>query len=553
MHDVFISYSSKNKNVADAIVSDFEQNGIRCWYAPRDIRPGEEWVTAITKALEVSKALVLIYTDESNNSRQVMNEIAVAFNAGITIVPFKLSNEQMSSELVYYLTRVHWLDAVSKPLSENITALREYIDVIIKTPNGAAPASVKRAGEIVAEEDEAVKKHNNKVMKTVLCVVGVFAILVIIGIIAVIKLDRRAQEQAYADAIVSYYASTDIEDLGLEGSFEFLSERYPDSYYFLGKMYERRGDFETAYHYFETGEQKSDNLCLLGLGGMYLEGYGVEKDMVTAKSYFDNALFAGCVEANFFEGYMWTWGLIPGEDADLSKGKEYADAALESDNKEILALTYLLLGDICRLGYADADMTREDALKYYEIAVLYCPYYESESYDRKGSYYIEDKDYSLAIDWYLKAAQLGNRHSMKMLGDLYYDGIGTDMDTDKAKGYYLAAGGFKELSSAPWFERADDGFDNDVVFNKLGLIYYYDYDYEKALYFFLLAADEFDNVYGMGNAGMTYEILEDWENSMKYYGAAIDAGHQDSENFRRRIRMMVDDGLVSAADAAKWI
>ena len=140
-----------------------------------------------------------------------------------------------------------------------------------------------------------------------------------------------------------------------------------------------------------------------------------------------------------------------------------------------------------------------------------------------------------------------------MLGDLYYDGIGTDMDTDKAKGYYLAAGGFKELSSAPWFERADDGFDNDVVFNKLGLIYYYDYDYEKALYFFLLAADEFDNVYGMGNAGMTYEILEDWENSMKYYGSAIDAGHRDSENFRRRIRMMVDDGLVSAADAAKWV
>ena len=28
--DVFISYSSKNKNVADAIVNEFEQNGIKC-------------------------------------------------------------------------------------------------------------------------------------------------------------------------------------------------------------------------------------------------------------------------------------------------------------------------------------------------------------------------------------------------------------------------------------------------------------------------------------------------------------------------------------------
>ena len=32
--DVFVSYSSKNKDIADAIVSDFEQNRIKCWYAP---------------------------------------------------------------------------------------------------------------------------------------------------------------------------------------------------------------------------------------------------------------------------------------------------------------------------------------------------------------------------------------------------------------------------------------------------------------------------------------------------------------------------------------
>ncbi len=158
MHDVFISYSSKNKNVADAIVSDFEQNGIRCWYAPRDIRPGEEWVTAITKALECSKALVLIYTEDSNTSRQVMNEIAVAFNAGITIVPFKLTDEQMSSELEYYLTRVHWLDALSKPLKKNIVSLREYIDIIISTPNGSAPVHTKSADEIAAEKLKAAEE-----------------------------------------------------------------------------------------------------------------------------------------------------------------------------------------------------------------------------------------------------------------------------------------------------------------------------------------------------------------------------------------------------------
>lgn len=42
-HDVFISYSSKDKPVADATVAVLEANGIRCWIAPRDIRPGADW------------------------------------------------------------------------------------------------------------------------------------------------------------------------------------------------------------------------------------------------------------------------------------------------------------------------------------------------------------------------------------------------------------------------------------------------------------------------------------------------------------------------------
>ena len=52
-HDVFVSYSSKNKNYADAIVADLEQHGVKCWYAPRDILPGETWIGAINAALRL--------------------------------------------------------------------------------------------------------------------------------------------------------------------------------------------------------------------------------------------------------------------------------------------------------------------------------------------------------------------------------------------------------------------------------------------------------------------------------------------------------------------
>jgi len=41
-HDAFISHSSKDKTIADATCAYLEASKIRCWVAPRDIRPGGE-------------------------------------------------------------------------------------------------------------------------------------------------------------------------------------------------------------------------------------------------------------------------------------------------------------------------------------------------------------------------------------------------------------------------------------------------------------------------------------------------------------------------------
>ena len=46
-HDVFISYSTKDKPTADAACAALEAKGIRCWIAPRDILPGSDWGEAI--------------------------------------------------------------------------------------------------------------------------------------------------------------------------------------------------------------------------------------------------------------------------------------------------------------------------------------------------------------------------------------------------------------------------------------------------------------------------------------------------------------------------
>ena len=41
-HDVFISYSHKDKPIAYGICAKLETVGVRCWIAPRDITAGED-------------------------------------------------------------------------------------------------------------------------------------------------------------------------------------------------------------------------------------------------------------------------------------------------------------------------------------------------------------------------------------------------------------------------------------------------------------------------------------------------------------------------------
>ena len=61
-HQVFISYSSKDKPVADAVCAGLEARGIRCWIAPRDIVPGLEWRAAPVDGISGEKVMVLIFS-----------------------------------------------------------------------------------------------------------------------------------------------------------------------------------------------------------------------------------------------------------------------------------------------------------------------------------------------------------------------------------------------------------------------------------------------------------------------------------------------------------
>lgn len=142
MHDIMISYSHKDRTYATMIVSILEQNGIKCWIDYRDALPGIEYAGSIVRAIKSSKAFVLLLSAYSNASAQVLNEINIAVNYGVTVIPFRIDETDLSDNMQYYLGKTHWLDAITPPMEAHIMELAEVIrrHTAPVTPTGEAPA-----------------------------------------------------------------------------------------------------------------------------------------------------------------------------------------------------------------------------------------------------------------------------------------------------------------------------------------------------------------------------------------------------------------------------
>lgn len=153
-HDIFISYSHKDKPIADAICANLESAGFRCWIAPRDIAPGLDWPTAISNAISASRMMVLVFSANSNSSNDVSRELILAANNDLIIIPFKLDNISPEPGKQYYLARTHWLDAMNPPTQEQINTLVGHVRSFLSEKG--VSTMVQPASEVKPPSDEVV-------------------------------------------------------------------------------------------------------------------------------------------------------------------------------------------------------------------------------------------------------------------------------------------------------------------------------------------------------------------------------------------------------------
>jgi hypothetical protein len=143
-YDVFISYASKDKTIADAVCARLEAAGIRCWIAPRDIVAGTSYGEAIIEAIRGLKVMVLVFSSNANASGHIPKEVERAVSNGVAIVPFRIEDVAPGKSLDYFIGSVHWLDAMTPPMEK-------HLDDLAATVQKLLPAKPGEQGVPVAE------------------------------------------------------------------------------------------------------------------------------------------------------------------------------------------------------------------------------------------------------------------------------------------------------------------------------------------------------------------------------------------------------------------
>lgn len=98
-HEVFISYSSANIQTAQAICHALESNRIKCWMAPRDIRPGAEYGDIIEEAIVTCKVFLIVFSETSQISRWVRSELNIGFSSNKPIIPFRIDPTDLKGSM----------------------------------------------------------------------------------------------------------------------------------------------------------------------------------------------------------------------------------------------------------------------------------------------------------------------------------------------------------------------------------------------------------------------------------------------------------------------
>ena len=258
---------------------------------------------------------------------------------------------------------------------------------------------------------------------------------------------------------LNYYKAADI-------IMPYEKSKNPDVLYCLGFMHwytaGLKYDDVLAKDLFEESESKGNYYASIQLGNIYMEGTkNIDRDYEISRDYYRRAILNGLPEGYYGLGKIYANGF--GVEKDIDKAYLYFEKVIEEGKDSFfIASSCLEIGKLYSFG-EKRDNTGEDDEPEYLKALEWFEKAESSNFmaiDYMAFLYVvlgwgletgEDK----VLELYEKAANAGYIESMKSLGGIYIDGNYVEQDVKKG---------------LEWYEKAAALNDGEAYY-KLGQIY----------------------------------------------------------------------------------
>jgi hypothetical protein len=99
-YSCFISYASKDEGFVHQLHTDLQESGVRCWFAPEDMKIGDKIRSRIDDVIQHHDHLLLVLSENAIHSEWVEKEVETAFDKenmskSLVLFPIRLDNSIM--------------------------------------------------------------------------------------------------------------------------------------------------------------------------------------------------------------------------------------------------------------------------------------------------------------------------------------------------------------------------------------------------------------------------------------------------------------------------
>ncbi|MCM1519310.1 MAG: toll/interleukin-1 receptor domain-containing protein [Lachnoclostridium sp.] len=490
MADFFISYSSKDKDLADKVLDTIESKGYTCWIAPRNIPYGTPYARAIMNGIDECETFIVLITENSIASEDVLNEVDNAHASRKKIIPIRFIDKPLPRELNYYLSRTQWLtlspSAISTlPTLLNLTPKTKKTEDKVEIPNPETEVKEQGTDEAKPDLEANQPKTTNKsqlflkviaalsviwmivswifgqpndiTIAVCLIVFIFFLILTIIGFckpeilksskkdiaiyggISTIALflsmigyaDKNVTSDERANVIV---ANTLESDTTLNDNISTIGKEVSAEDAKILEDLRKEGDeafenknYKEALNFYQQMADRGNGYGYLMLAKIYVSGLGLKQDTKKAFEYFSLAADKGLLEGLNGMGICYLYGR--GTNKDYENAAECFRRAAEaglSDAQENLAYCYVYGNGV--------EQNYPTAMTWYEKAAAQNN--ARAAYNIGKMYYYGqpgiEQSFKKAFEWYSLAAKLGNSDAQNGVGICYLKGQGIERDPNMA-------------------------------------------------------------------------------------------------------------------------